>query len=125
MDDHLRILQQGIEAVAIVPREEFKVPLACMRPRALNGLSTKLLSVRKKIWTPAEDDAYVRHQFAILVAIGDQDGENVDGKKKTPEEERAFLPGPERRDFIKRGKVAVAVGDHVGHGEIVGEEADR
>ena len=69
-----------------------------------------------------KNDADVGHEFAVLMAVGDENGKNVDGEERAPKEERAFLTGPESRDFVEGGKVAVGVRDHVGHREVVREE---
>ena len=68
------------------------------------------------------DHADVGHQLGMLAAIGEQNGENVDREQEAPEQQRAFLPRPDGREFEKGRERAVAVLHHVGHREVVGLE---
>src|SRR5579872_6889926 len=58
----------------------------------------------------------------MLIAVQKQRKESVDREQPTPEKQRAFLAGPQRRELIEGRQGAIAVLRHVGHRKIVGEE---
>src|SRR5271156_3191696 len=69
-----------------------------------------------------ENYADVRHQLRMALAIQEKNQERVNREQPGPEEQRAFLTGPERGKFIEAGEGAIAVFDYVHDGKIVGEE---
>ena len=58
----------------------------------------------------------------MALAIQKQNEKCVDRKQPGPEEQRAFLAGPESGKLIEAGESAIAVLHHIDDGKIVGEE---
>ncbi len=54
--------------------------------------------------------------------VGEAEDEAVGGEEPGPEEERAFLAGPESGELVGAGEGAVGVLHDVGDGEVVGED---
>ena len=84
------------------------------------GGAAKTSRRRKKIWMAAEDGRGVGVERDVGLVAHAHD-EAVGGEQPCPEEERAFLSGPERGELVERGKVAVGVVKDVVDGEVVGE----
>jgi hypothetical protein len=122
VNDHFRILQQRIEAVAVHAGERLKHAAGVDRGKRLERALNEIVQDKKKRLDAGEHNPYIRHQLAIFVAIGNQHRKHVNRKQEAPEEQRTFLAGPERGDFIEGGKIAIAVRDDVRLGEIIGEE---
>ena len=122
MNDHLRVLQQRIQSVAVGSRDEAHHATCPGRSQSLERALHEIVQRKKEELHTGHDHADIRHQLAILIAVSDQYGENVDGQEEAPKQQRALHPRPQRCNFIKRGKVPVTVGDHVGTGKIVGEK---
>ena len=109
MNHHLRILQQRIQAVAIAARDEIHRAVHSRNAERLEWAGHEIIQGQEKNLHAGEDHSDIRHQLAILVPVDNQHGKNVNGEQEAPEQQRAFLAGPERRNFIERGERAVAV----------------
>jgi hypothetical protein len=70
VNHHLGILQKWRQTVSVGARHQFIAPFA-PAPPALNGLATKLFSVKKDL-DAGHHHADVRHQFATLVSVRDE-----------------------------------------------------
>ena len=120
MDDHLRILQQRIEAIAVGAQDPLQGPAGRGRAQYLKGAGDEIIQRQKEKLHPHQDHPHVRHQLGMFAAVGKQDRKNINRQQEAPEKQRALLARPDRREFEKRRERAVAVLHHVGHGEVVG-----
>ena len=84
------------------------------------GGAAKLSRRRKKIWMPAEDRRRVGGEGDVDFVTQAQD-EAVGGEQPGPEQQGAFLAGPEGGKFVGGMEGAVGVVEDVGDGEVVGE----
>ena len=50
---------------------------------------------------------------------------SVGGQQQRPEQQRAFLPRPQRSELVWRGQIAIAVMINVGDGEVILEGGDH
>ena len=82
----------------------------------------KIIEHEEEKLDAAENHADVGHQLGMFFAIDEERDEGVDRKQPTPEKQRAFLPRPQRGEFIVSGQGAIAVLRHIRHGEIVLEK---
>ena len=125
MDDHLRILQQRIETIAIGAQDPLQGPAGRSRAQYLKGAGDEIVQRQEKKLHAHQDHANVRHQLGMFAAVGKQNRKNINRQQKAPEKQRALLPRPDRREFKKRRESAVAVLHHVSHGEVVGQKKIR
>ncbi len=111
MDHHLRILQQRIQAEAV----------------GGNGSLHQREGRRGEVEQQEEEDLHAGEDGRGIGGEPDVDlvahaqHEAVGGEQPRPEEQRAFLPGPERGELVRAGQGAVGMVEDVGDGEIVGE----
>src|SRR3974377_988635 len=84
MDDHLRILQQRVKAVAVHAGEGFESAAGVDGRKRLEGVLNEIVQSEEENLHAGHHHADVRHQFAILIAIGDKNREGVAGKEPTP-----------------------------------------
>ena len=122
MNNHFRILQERVEAVAIHAGKRLKHAAGVHRGESLERTLDKVVQREEEGLDAGENHANVRHELAIFVAVGDKNRDDVDGEQEAPEEQRAFLARPERGNFIECGEIAIAVGYDVSLGKIIGEE---
>ena len=114
MDDHLGILQKRIEAAAVGAQRAFQ------QAERVRG---EVHQRQKENLHAGENDRRVGEEARIGLVAQAQD-EAVSGEQQRPEEQRAFLAGPQRSELVRSGKIAVAVMKDVGDGEIVAEGGD-
>ncbi len=88
------------------------------------GLAAKFDQRKKEDLHSGKNDRGVGEKAGIRLVAQAQD-KTVSGQQQRPEQNRAFLPGPQRRELIRSGKIAVAVVEDVGDGEIVAEGGDH
>jgi len=112
MDDHLGVLEEGIEAVAVV-RERSVVHGEGRRGEVEDGEEEDL--------DAGEDSSGVGEELDVGF-VGEAEDEAVGGEKPGPEEERALLAGPESGELVGAWEGAVGVLHDVGDGEVVGED---
>ena len=112
MDHHLGILQQRIQSVA-VGRESCPSTSAKRMRGEVHQQQEEHLHRRN-------DRRRVRHQLRIDFVAQPQH-QAVGGEQPRPEQQRAFLPRPQRGELVGDGQVAVAVVQDVGDGEVVAE----
>ncbi len=122
MDHHFRILQQRRQPVAISPRDVVHHAIGPRRRQHLERAGHEVVQRQEENLHSGHHHTDVRHQLAVLVPVGEQHRKNINGQQEAPEQQRAFLPRPQRRNFIKCGKVAIAVGYHVRDGKVIAEE---
>ena len=122
MNHHLRILQERIQAVSVGPREVAQNSVRSRHGESFEWALQTIVQRQEADLHAGHHYADVRHQLAIFVAVSDQNGQHIDGQQEAPKEQRAFHARPQRRNFIKRGKVPVAVRNHIRDGVIVGEK---
>ena len=115
VDDHLGILEQGIEAAAIGAHG------ALEQPERIGG---EIYQSKKKYLHARQNYRRVGEQAGIGFVAQAED-EAVSGQEKRPEEDGTFLARPEGGELIRSGKIAVAVMKDVGDGEIVAEGGDH
>ena len=112
MNDHLRVLEQRIEAVAVFGDGA--------RSSAKGG-AAKLRTARKKTWMRGQDGAGVGVQLDVCL-VGEAEDESVGSQQPGPEEQRAFLAAPQGGKLVGAGEGAVGVLQDVSDGEIVGKD---
>ena len=112
MNRHSRILQLRIQASAI-DRNEIQT-LERVRAKADRG--------EKEDENESKRARDVRHQLAIVGAIGQQRNRRVNRENQRPEEQRAGLATPERGDRIDLGQVRAGVRRDVLDREIVRQQ---
>ena len=111
MDDHLRILQQGIETKAVGGE---RAGLERKRGRGEDQQQ------QKEDLDGGEDGGRVGGE-AYVYLVADAQHKAIGGQQPAPEQQRAFLPGPKRGELISSGKLAVGVVENVAEGVIVGK----
>ena len=84
MDDHLGILQEGIEAAAVGAERAFEQS---------EGLGGEIDQRKKENLYGSENDRGVSEKTRIGF-ISEAKDKTVSGKQKGPEHQRAFLAGP-------------------------------
>src|SRR5215468_3496073 len=99
MDDHLRILQNRVEPVAISARDQIKRAAGISDAKRLEWTRHKIADREEEQLHSGEDHTNVRHQLAVLVAIDEKHRKNVNRQQKAPEKQRTFLPRPQRCNF--------------------------
>src|SRR5580704_3897112 len=122
VNHHLRVLQKRSQAVAVGASNEIHRAIGTGNGKRFKRAGDEIVERQKENLDTGQNHSHVRHQLAIFVAVGNQDGENVNRKEEAPEEERAFLAGPKSGHFIKRSKSSIAVSNDIGGGKIIAEE---
>ncbi len=96
MDHHFRILQQGSQSVAIGARDVIHHAIRSRRRERFERAGHEIIQRQEENLYAGHHHANVRHQLAILVPVSDQHRENIDGQQEAPEQQRTFLPRPQR-----------------------------
>src|SRR5208282_4265233 len=122
MDDHLRVLQERIEAVSIHADERFQYAAGTHVGESFEGAFDEIVQREKENLDAGQNHANIRHQFAILMTVGDEYRNDVNSEEEAPKQQRTLLAGPQSGNFIERGEIAIAVGNHVSLREVVAEE---
>jgi hypothetical protein len=122
VDHHFWILEEWIKTVAVHTGEGFEDATGVYNGKSLKRVLNEIIQREKEDLDTGEDNSHIGHQLAIFIAVSDKDGKHVYGEESAPEEERTFLPGPKRGDFVECGEVSIGMGDHVGHREVICEE---
>ena len=89
-----------------------------------NGWAAKFRISRKKTCTEAMIDRSVGEQ-PLIGLVAQAENEPVAGQQQRPEQQRAFLTGPQHGELVGGGQVAVAVMEDVGDGEVVVERGQH
>ncbi len=111
MDDHLRILQQGVEAEAVGgERSRLKRERGCGKDQQQQEEDLDGGENRGRVGGKA-------HIYLVAYA----EHEAVGGQQPAPKQQRAFLSGPQRRELISGRQLAVGVVQDVAERVIVGE----
>ncbi len=112
VDDHLGILQQRIEAVAVGGND------AAGDER--EGRGRDVDQQQEEDLDAGEDGRGVGGELDVDF-VADAEDESVSGEEKGPQQQGALLAGPERGELVGGGEGAVGVLGDVGDGEVVGE----
>ena len=112
MDDHLGILEERIEAVAV-----FGDGALQERERRRGEVDDG----EKEDLYGGEDGAGVGVELDVGL-VGQSKNKAVGGEQPCPEKQGAFLAAPQRGEFVGAGQGAVGVFEDVGDGEVVGED---
>ncbi len=88
-----------------------------------NGFAAKFSSRQKEDLHAGQNYRGVGEEARVGL-VAEAQYESVGGEQQRPEQQRTFLPGPEHGELIRTGKIAVAVVEDVGDGEVVLEGAD-
>ena len=112
MDDHLGILQQGIEAVAVVRDGAF---------HEREGGRGEVEDGKEEDLNRGEDRARVGVQLYVEL-MGKPQDKSIAAEQPCPEQQGAFLSAPERREFIGAGEGAIGVFEDVSDRKIVGKD---
>ncbi len=122
MNHHHGVLQERRQSIPVCARHQVHRSIRTRHRQRLERASHKIVQRQKENLHAGHHHADVGHQFAILVPVRDEHGKNVNREEETPEEQRSFLPRPERCNLVKRREVAIAVRNDVGVREIVAEK---
>src|SRR5262249_38534745 len=114
MDDHLGILQERIESAAVGTKWAFD---------EAEGIRGETYQREKENLDASQNHRRVGEKAGISFVPETKD-ECVSGEQERPEEQRAFLSGPQGCEFVWTGKGAVAVVKDVSVGEVVAERGD-
>ena len=112
VNDHLRILEEGIEAVAVVGN-------CALQQRKWRG---------GKVQDREEEDLDAGHDGAGVGVeldvgfVGEAEDEAVNAEQPGPEKQGAFLAAPQGGELVGAGEGAVGVLQDVGDGKVVGED---
>ncbi len=112
MDDHAGILQQRIQVLALLGGGN--EPLERVR-----GEEDEEEEARGD---EAHDAEHARDEPLGQVAAEDGDRERPSREHQHPQQDRAFVRAPRRREAVVRGQARVGVRRDVGDREIVGDE---
>src|SRR5208282_1440406 len=108
------ILQERVEAVAVGGK------------RALHQgkrMRSEVEEQKKKDLHPGDHHRGVGEEARIGL-VAETENESIGGEQQRPEQQRAFLSGPEHREFIRTGQSPVAVMKNISDREIVMKGAD-
>ncbi len=122
MNHHLRILQQRSQAVAIGASKDLERAVRSRRRQHFERTGHEIIQGQKENLHAGQHHADIGHQLPIFITVNQQDGEDINGQQKTPEQQRAFLTGPQRGDLIKRSEIAIAMRDHIGDPVAIAEK---
>ena len=111
MDDHLGVLQQRIQPVAISGNSA-----GGQRER----IGRQVQQQQKENLHCGHDDGSMRRKTDINF-VAQAQHESVGGEQQRPEKQRALLPRPQHGKLIRRRQIAIAVMQDVGDGKIVVE----
>ena len=98
-------------------------PVPSWRKRALHDgerVRGKIQNQQKEDLHRGDDHRSVGEQ-ALIGLVAQAEDESVAGEEQGPEQQRAFLSGPEHGELVGGGQIAVAVMENVGDGEVVVE----
>ena len=84
------------------------------------GVRGEIQNQKKEDLDGGDDDRGVGEE-ALIGLVAEAEDESVAGEEQRPEEQRAFLSGPEHGELVGGGEIAIAVVVDVGDGEIVVE----
>ena len=112
MDRHAGVLELRVQAAAV--RRDEAEPRERVRGEHHHGDEER----RDR----ADDARHVGHQFAVLAAVGEHRERAPRRDDDRPEQQRALLPGVERRPRVVDREVAAGVGGDVLDAEIVREQ---
>jgi len=115
MDNHLGILQERIESAAV--GTEWALDEA-------EGIRGETHQREKENLDASQNHGRVGEEAGISFVPEAKD-ECISGEQEGPEEQRAFLSGPQGCELVGSGKSAVAVVKDVGDGEVVSESGDN
>ena len=113
VNHHLRILKKRIQSAAVRRYLSFENG---------KGVSGNIQKQQKENLHCRNHNRCVRKQTWVRLVAQAQD-KAVGRQQQRPEQQRAFLPGPQHRKLVRTGKVFVAVVKNVRHGEVVGKAA--
>ena len=111
MDDHLGILEERIEAGAVGGQRSLFES---------EGARGEVEDQEKKDLDAGDDDRGIGEE-ALIGLVAEAENESIAGQQERPEQQRAFLSGPEDGELVGGGQLAVAVVVDVGDGEVVGK----
>ncbi len=114
VDHHRRVLEQRVEAPPVMRNVEAR--------KLLEGARDEEQEEDEEEDVRAEHRHDVGRQIAVARAVLPCDAGRVERKDPHPEEQRSFLPRPERRDRVVPGEGAVGVVGDVPDGEVVDRE---
>ena len=112
VDDHLRVLEEGIESVAVVWEG------AGVKREGRGG---EVEDGEEEDLNACENGSGVGVELDVAL-VGEAEYEAEGGEEPGPEEEGTFLAGPESGELVCAGEGAVGVLHDVGDGEIVDED---
>src|SRR6267378_2764678 len=72
MDDHFRVLQKRVEAVAVQAGKWLEHAACANRGEGLEGTLDEVIQYEKESLDAGEDHAHVWHEFPVFIAIGDE-----------------------------------------------------
>ena len=87
MNHHFGILQHRIQPIAVGTRNQVKCARSIRHSQGLERACHEIADRQKKQLNAGQNHADVRHQLAIFVAVGQQNGNNVDCQQKAPEKQ--------------------------------------
>ena len=118
MNHHLRVLQQGIEPVAIGRNGSHSGDVTRKQRERRRG---KNQHRQKEHLDARQNRSRVGVKLHIRLVRQPQN-EAISSQQPRPQQQRAFLAAPERREFVRNRQRAVGVFKDVGNGEIVGKD---
>ena len=102
--------------------EKACVPALVTRESSWKGLATKKTRREKKVPAAHQHGNHVGHQLAVLAAVLPNHQGAVNRKQPRPEQQRPFLPSPQRRNLVIREQITVGMFGHIGVVEVVRED---
>ncbi len=125
MNSHHRILQQRIQSIAIGNGGDRSIHREHFERTHHERVQDEEESLRRH-----QDGDNVGHHVPKLAPVGENGDARITRQQPTPQQERAFLSSPPRRELVSQRHRPVAVLGHVGVAEIarhhgVDEDARR
>ena len=115
VEDHPRVLQQGIEVAAVGGRGQ----------QAVEGVAGHQHEEQETHRHQAHHAQHAGHEGQRHAGAVAGHGHRPAAEHQHPEQQRAFVAAPDRSDAVGQGQGAVRVRRHVEHREVVAHEADR
>ena len=118
MNHHRPVLQQRVQAHAVGDRGDHFIDR-----QHLEGADHEGVQREEEELHGGHDRHDPGQQIAMTAARGEDDDRGISRKQPAPEQQRAFLTAPPRRELEVERHVAIGVGGDIGEPVVAGEQA--
>ena len=130
MNHHIGVLQQGIQTIPVVGHERQRRCVALQEHRLVEGVHDEQMHRGEEERRPHQHGNDVRHHRAVFSPILNNDQRRIGREQPPPEQQRSFLPAPDRADLEIYRQVAIGMrrdvlDREITDGEQIPEASDR